>query len=138
MLSSMAQPTIRRENKSMTTARYSQPSKRPDVSDIRRPDLVGFPDRKPAVQEIGGHGKIMAAVGGYPVSPGSLDAQTQLPHQAARLVAADGKALILQTASQTTRTVTGSGLLKEKPRPGLEPLLKPIPTALSPTAMHKR
>lgn len=51
----------------------------PDIGDVRRPDPVGFWGFKATIQQIGGHGKGMAAVCRL-VSPGSLDSQPQFPH----------------------------------------------------------
>ena len=47
----------------MTTARYNHPSDGPNVGDVANPDTIWRGHRKLAIQEIGGNGQLMLAIG---------------------------------------------------------------------------
>lgn len=82
MRSPAAQPTIRRENRSTTMARYSQPSPVQILGDIRSPFLVRLFGGKILLQQIGGDRIVVGTVRGLGEATFLLHFQVILAHQA--------------------------------------------------------
>ena len=90
-----AQPITRRECRSRTTARYSQPSRvarqaseapprgRPDITDINNPFLVGPIRYKVAVQQVRRDIELVIAIRSHLVFARSDHRYTVLAHQSA-------------------------------------------------------
>src|ERR1044071_7563863 len=93
--SPVAQPTTRLANRSITTARYSQPSG-PDIGDVGAPLLVWPGCREVLIEQVRRDRPSMMAVRG-PLEPPLLPSlQTVVAHQPGDPAATDHQAGVLQ------------------------------------------
>ncbi len=110
MLGAMAQPTILREYKSSTTARYTQGHKQPtaqgpNVGDVRNPGSVGLNLLKLAIQHVFVHRQILVGVGGVHELgfPGRLT--PEFLHQATHAMTPYLNSLFCQCLAQTAAAI---------------------------------